>query len=390
MVGKVDKVDKYKSMGKSFLFLGANSPWVYGLAESLGQHYHTHAVEFYDWRTYKLLHPTWSNRTVPPLLQRTFRVMPTGYVGKLEILFRFYLQYLIKHWCQQLFILSGEQPWVIASYPYLAPWLRQLPSERLIYYNFDDYLLYRPERQQQIQQQESELVERAAMTLCASRFQTLAFQKRYPHMADVIHHFPHGFVNTYFNLQPEKPSEPMTVGYVGNLGDRLDWQLIYQVAQSCPDITFVFVGDRDETPFQTGWRQKREAVLKLANVRHVGKVPPDQVARYYWSFSVNWIPYLVDHSFNQAACPTKIMDGIASGRPVISTAIPECCLYPEWINIFDSVESATALIREQLTLLKKPESYNFSRKQLEFARQHIWQNRVLTLEKLLISNNKWL
>ncbi|MBF2066452.1 MAG: glycosyltransferase [Calothrix sp. C42_A2020_038] len=375
-------------MRMSFLFLGANSPWVYGLAEALGQNYHTYAVEFYDWQTYKLLKPAWSSRNPPELLRRIFRVMPTGYAGKLEVLFRFYLQHLIKYWCQQIYMLSGEQPWVIASYPYLAPWLRPVPSEKLIYYNFDDYLLYRPERKQQIQKQETELIERAAITLCASWSQTTAFQKRYPHMLDLIHHFPHGFVDTYLNPQPEKSPQPMTIGYVGNLGNRLDWQLIYQVAQSCPDVTFMFVGGRDGTLNNTDWQQQREAVLALANVHHVGRVLPDQVAQYYWSFAVNWIPYLVEHSFNQAACPTKIMDGIASGRPVISTAIPECRLYPEWIHIFDSVESAILLIREQLALLEKPGNYTKNSQQLEFARQHTWQNRAQTLEKFLMASNK--
>ncbi len=369
-------------MGKaSFLFIGANSPWAYGFAEALSQTYHTHAVEFYDWGTYKLLNPSWSIRNPPPLLQRTFKVMPTGYAGKLEILFRFYLQKLIKHWCQQLKNLSGEQPWVIASYPYLAPWLRQLPSEKLIYYNFDDYLLYRPERQQRIQEQETELVERAAMTCCASKFQAIAFGKRYPQMRHLIHHFPHGFVDTYLNTQPEILPESMTVGYVGNLGDRLDWQLIHQVITACPEVKFVFVGGRDEkSDIGQDWQKAREMVLTLPNVRHVGKVPSDQVAQYYWRFAVNWIPYLVADPFNQAACPTKIMDGIASSRPILGTDIPECRLYPEWIRIFNSVENAIALIRQQLALPQNPE------KQLEFARKHTWQMRVHNLEKWIVNH----
>jgi teichuronic acid biosynthesis glycosyltransferase TuaH len=369
----------------SFLLLGANSPWVYGLAEALAQQHHTHAVEFYDWRTYNCLHPTWSDRTPPSLLQRSIHVLPTGYAGRLEGLFRFYLQQLIKHWCQQLKTLSGEEPWVIASYPYLAPWLRQLPKGRLIYYNFDNYLLYRPEREQKILQQETELVERAVVTLCASDFQAIAFQKRYPQVAGTIRHFPHGFADSYLNPHFEQPPEPMTVGYVGNLGDRLDWKLIYQVIKACPEVKFIFVGGRDEEEILNpeDWQINREAVFALPNVRNVGKVPSDRVAQYYWSFAINWIPYVVAHKFNQAACPTKIMDGIASGRPILSSSIPECNLYPEWITIFDSATDAIALIRECLTLLEKPESYDKSLKQLVFARQHTWQIRAQTLENWL-------
>ncbi len=107
-------------------------------------------------------------------------------------------------------------------------------------------------------------------------------------------------------------------------------------------------------------------------------------SKIYWSFAVNWIPYIVEHPFNQAACPTKIMDGIASGNPILSTDIPECCLYPDWISIFHSSEDAIALIHQQLAFSSKPQAYEKSLKQLEFARQHTWQKRANTFENLLL------
>lgn len=370
----------------SFLFLGANSPWAYGLAEALARRYATHAVHFYDWQTYYRLRPNWSSRTSPILLQRSIHVLPTGYAGQLEKLFRFYLQQLVKRWCQQLKRISGQSPWVIASEPHFTPWVRKVPSERLIYYNFDDYVLYRPNRKTKILEQEKELVERASITLCSSYSQVTAFQKRHPHKGSRIHHYPHGVVDTYLNPEIENPPEPMTVGYVGNLGNRLDWRLIYQVVKTCSEVTFVFVGGVDVSAEEISedWQTDLKAVLDLPNVRHVGKVPSDQVAKYYWSFAVNWIPYVVEHSFNQAACPTKIMDGIASGRPVLSTDLPECRLYPEWITIFHSVEDAVVNIRKQLTFSEKLKVNHKSFHQLEFARQNTWQFRAQTLENLIL------
>jgi len=369
----------------SFLFLGANSPWAYGLAEALAQHHPTHASQFYDWRSYNLLSPTWSSRIPPSLLRRSIHVLPTGYAGQLEGLFRLFLQQLLQRWCQQLKRISGEHPWVIAPYPYLTPWVRKVPPERLIYYNFDDYVLYQPKRERKILEQENELVERAAITLCASYSQVLTLQKRHPQRAYCIHHYPHGVVDSYLNLQPEKPPESMTVGYVGNLIERMDWRLVYQVAQACPEIIFVFVGGLGERgkDTQEDWQATREAVLALHNVRHIQQVSPDQVAQYYWSFAVNWIPYAVTHPFNQAACPTKIMDGIASGRPILSSDIPECHLYPEWITIFHSAEEAIAQIRGHLGLGETPEAYRKCLKQLEFAQQNTWQARAQKLESWL-------
>jgi teichuronic acid biosynthesis glycosyltransferase TuaH len=374
-------------MGKlSFLFLSANSPWAYGLAEALAQKHPTHAVQFYDWRTYTLIKPAWSHRTPPPLLKRSIHVLPTGYAGRLEFLFRFYLQQLIQSWCRTLKQVDGEHPWVIAPHPDYTPWVRKIPNKRLIYYNFDDYVLYRPNRAQKILKQEQELIDRACITLCASNYQLNTFQKRHPQKASHILHYPHGFVKDYLNPHPEKPPEPMTVGYVGNLGDRLDWQLIYQVIKGCPEITFVFVGGLDEQVMldQGNWQTIRQSVLTLFNVRHIGQVPSDKVAQYYWSFAINWIPYVVEHPFNQASCPTKIMDGIASSRPIMSTDVPECRLYPEWINIFHSAADAIAYIQQKLFLDNQPEFSEKSIKQLEFAHQHTWQIRAQTLDNWLL------
>jgi len=39
------------------------------------------------------------------------------------------------------------------------------------------------------------------------------------------------------------------------------------------------------------------------------------------------IPYAQNDRFNRACSPTKIMDGLGSGRPIVATAIPECRLY---------------------------------------------------------------
>lgn len=371
----------------SFLFLSASTPWVYALAEALAKNHPTHTTYFYDWLTYHRLRPTWSNTIPPALLKRSMHVLPPGYAGQYEWLFRPYLQGQIQRWCQQLRKNTGEHPWVVAPYPYLAPWVRRVPSERLIYYNLDDYVLYQPSRKARILELEDELIERATLTLCLSQLQVDALQERHPHKADRIRHYPLGVVESYLNPQPERSPEPMTVGYIGNLIERVDWRLVYQVAQACPDITFVFVGGLDG--FAGGsnkkdWQTERGAVLALPNVRHVGKVPQDQVTQYYWSFAVNWIPYTVTHPFNQAACPTKIMDGIASGRPVLSTDIPECRLYPEWITIFHSVEEAILRLRKQLALEETPEAREKCLKQLEVARQHTWQIRACTLENWLL------
>ena len=370
----------------SFLFLVANTPWVYALAEALAKDFPTHATRSYDWLNYRRLKPKWPSSPTPPSLRRTMQLLPPGYAGSLEKIFQPYLNWKIQHWCRSLEQESGSTPWVIVPYPFSAPWVRQIPSKRLIYYNLDEYIYYQPSRKEEILRQEAELVNRAKIILCIAQFQVEALRQRYPHRAESIHHFPLGVVESYLNPEPEKLPEPMTVGYIGNLIERVDWQLVLQVAQACPDITFIFVGGLDG--FAGGvsgksWIADREAVLSLSNVRHINKIPQEQVAQYYWSFAINWMPYDITHPFNQAACPTKVMDGIATGRSMLSTDVPECQLYPEWINVFHSPEEAVNLIRQQLNLVGTQEAFYKSTQQLKFAEQQTWQARSETLINLL-------
>ena len=370
----------------SFLFLSANTPWVYALAEALAANYPIHATQSYDWLNYCRLRPSWSNSTAQTPIQKTIQVLPPGYAGSFEPIFRPYLQSQIQRWCSKLQNSTGEHPWVVAPYPYLASWVRKVPSQKLIYYNFDDYVLYQPSRKKRILSLEQELVERAALTLCASQFQVEALQKRYPLQAERIYHYPHGVVDSYINPELEKPPEPMTVGYIGNLIDRVDWQLVYRVAQACPEIRFIFIGGLNGFAggnHKHNWEVEREAALDLPNVRHIPKVPQAEVKHYYWSFALNWIPYSVTHRFNQASCPTKVMDTIATGRPVLSTDIPECRLYPEWITIFHLAKEAVSLIRQQLSDRQKAQTQQKSSQQLEFAVHNTWQVRAQKLEKLL-------
>jgi hypothetical protein len=77
------------------------------------------------------------------------------------------------------------------------------------------------------------------------------------------------------------------------------------------------------------------------------------------------------------------MDGIASGRPVLSTDIPECRLYPDWIRVFHSVTEAIALLRQQLHEAATFTGQEKQRQQNQFALQQTWQHRAKTLVSLL-------
>ena len=81
-----------------------------------------------------------------------------------------------------------------------------------------------------------------------------------------------------------------------------------------------------------------------------------------------------------ASCPTKIMDGLASGRPFVSTAIPECKAYPEMIHLIHDAAHATGTLRALLALQW---DVGFGRQQ-DFIELHTWPKRAEQLIGLLV------
>ena len=368
----------------TFAFLGASTPWVYALAVALAEKGHaTAAIALYDWGDLRRLRPSWPAGKRPLRLRCERWALPPGCVGTLASFFAPILRAKLESNLARLERHCGvprrKASWIIVPYPWFAEALRGLPTERVIYFNLDDYRLYQPALAGKIDQQEAEMVRRSALTLCLSQQQANTLQTRHSEKAVVVRHFPLGVVESFLNPMPQRTPTWKTVGYIGNLMDRVDWRLIGKVASALPEINFVFLGSL-EVPCGGGrrsdWKRERAAALALPNVRRVGPVSQEAVRDHYWDFDVCWIPYATDHAFNRAACPTKIMDGLASGRPVVSTDIPECRLYSNWITIVQSPDEAISAVQR---LLGRPPNGEKARRQVDFTRDHLWSRRAETL-----------
>jgi glycosyltransferase involved in cell wall biosynthesis len=284
------------------------------------------------------------------------------------------MQHVVQSWYKDLVRPDRPAPRLVTTQPFTAPWTRPLPDHRLIYYNLDDYALYRPERAERIEALEDELIRRAPLVLCLSQYQVESLSERHPDRSEDIRHFPLGVTEAFLNPEPDAPPTPNTVGYVGNLSDRVDWPLVASVVEQCPNLRFIFVGRADESS-DDAWSGARDYVFEQDHVDHAGYVPQEDVTSYYWTSSVNWIPYDFDHPFNRAACPTKIMDSLASGRPVVSTPTPEFALYDDWITLAQTPDALADALR------RAAGAHDPTRNaaQVEFAAQHTWPRRASQL-----------
>jgi glycosyltransferase involved in cell wall biosynthesis len=89
----------------------------------------------------------------------------------------------------------------------------------------------------------------------------------------------------------------------------------------------------------------RKTCLERSNVHVLGWRPQAEIANYISAFDVCLIPYRIDHPFNRVCSPTKIMDYLATGRPIVSTAIPECTHYAHLFDVESTDEAFVHAVR---------------------------------------------
>ncbi len=278
-------------------------------------------------------------------------VLPTGWMKSYPRLGMRPIARAARRW-RSLVECPDHPSALVMTYPYYLHLARQLRPERLIYFNIDDYRLYWPKSAAQVDRLEREAVRVADLTVCASRFGAEELRASNPESASKIRHLPHGAPSASIPLQPQDQPGPDPldlaglprpwVGYVGTLEDRVDWALLDEVARTNPTASIILVG-RVGPDGSTPWQTDRRRCLALGNVHAIGWRDQAVIDAYNRSFDVGLIPYRTDHPFNIASCPTKIMDYMASGRPVVATDLPECRLHSEVFDVVPPGDFASAV-----------------------------------------------
>lgn len=239
---------------------------------------------------------------------------------------------------------------LVLTYPHYLYLRDQLQPDRTLYYNIDDYALYWPGHARAVRALERQLVLRADATVCVACSRAAELRETIPEAAAKIHHLPHGTPEAFLALNAcERPApapddlsalpRPL-LGYIGSIERRVDWTLLCRLSEAFPQGSVVLVG----TPPSTGsrkepWFAEWSRCRARPNVHTMGWRAQAELARYYASFDVILIPYLVDDPFNRACSPTKIADGLGSGRPIVATAIPECLLYGHLFDVAPTPEA---------------------------------------------------
>jgi hypothetical protein len=246
---------------------------------------------------------------------------------------------------------------LVMTYPHYLYLRDLLRPDRQVYFNVDDYTQYWPRAARRLGELERQAVREADLTVCVSRLRADELRSAVPEATDRIRHLPHGSPSASLAEHPWERPAPVPadltrvprpiLGYVGSLEDRIDWALLDRLSEALPRASVVIVG-RPAGRQQGAWYDDYRRCVARPNVHAVGWRPQDQIHHYNRCFDVCLIPYRADHPFNRACSPTKIMDYMGTGRPIVSTALPECRLYDHLFHVAASTEEFIEAVRSIL------------------------------------------
>jgi len=103
-------------------------------------------------------------------------------------------------------------------------------------------------------------------------------------------------------------------GYFGVIDERLDYDLLAQLAQEMPDASIVMVG-----PFA---KVEQQSVPNLPNIHWLGQRAYTDLPALVKSFDVCLMPFALNEA-TQYINPTKTLEYMAAGKPIVSTAVPD-------------------------------------------------------------------
>lgn len=155
------------------------------------------------------------------------------------------------------------------------------------------------------------------------------------------------------------------IGYIGDITSlRLDADLIYELAKSKPDYSFVMIGRVDK-------RFAAHPMNGLQNVYFLGSVAKNRVPTYMSALQVCLNPQLLNE-LTIGNYPRKVDEYLALGKPVIATKTDTMELFREHSYLCSSVADYQNAVEKAL----QEDSEEKAKLRILFAESHSWKNNV--------------
>jgi len=161
------------------------------------------------------------------------------------------------------------------------------------------------------------------------------------------------------------------IGYSGAIATWCDLELVERLAENLPHCNIVLVGPLYNI----------SQIPSHQNLHWLGIKPYQQLPRYFQQFDVGIIPFKIS-SMIEAVNPIKMWEYMASGIPVVTTAIPEAEKYPGLVLFSENEESFMENVKSALY-----DDNSAQRMQrMDLARQNSWTARARQIIAIIEEN----
>ena len=217
---------------------------------------------------------------------------------------------------RQLLAEHGVRDYVLWYYTPMAVAFTRSLTPRAVVYDCMDELAAFKDAPPMLRELEAELFERAALVFTGG--QSLYEAKR-DHHPDV-HLFQSSVDTSHFaqardglpDPSDQAPIPRPRLGYVGVIDERMDLDLVAQIADLRPDWHVILVGPVVKIDPET--------LPQRPNIHYLGAKAYAELPAYVGGWDVALLPFARNES-TRFVSPTKTPEYLAAGRPVVSTAI---------------------------------------------------------------------
>jgi len=190
------------------------------------------------------------------------------------------------------------------------------------------------------------------------------------------YHLPQGVNYEHFAEPRPEPADlagipKPRIGFAGSVSTQCDTALLSRLARSFPDASLVLVGP-------VAPELENNEALREPNVHVLGVRSYDDLPAYVQHFDVGIIPYVLS-AWTVAVDPLKLLEYLAAGLPVVTTAIPEAAKYADHVAVASDAEAFVAAVRRALA---SDRDASRARGQA-LARSHTWERRADTFLRVI-------
>jgi glycosyltransferase involved in cell wall biosynthesis len=158
-----------------------------------------------------------------------------------------------------------------------------------------------------------------------------------------VYLFPSGVEQQHYaaSRKLRRPHDSNVAGYVGVIDERVDLDLIEEMATALPDWTVRIVGPVAKI--------EESSLPRANNIDYVGMVAYHQLPQVMAGFDVALMPFALNEA-TRAISPTKTLEYLAAGLPVVSTRVPDVVAdYADLVHLADDGAEFAAACREVVT-----------------------------------------